>query len=514
MDVAITLLGARLLLAAVFCIAAVAKVADLKGTGQALFDFGVPRPLVSPLKFLLPLVELMVAGTLLFVSLAWWGAVGALSLLGLFSLAIAINLALGRQPDCHCFGQLHSAPAGWSTLLRNGLLTALAGALVWQGKDMPGLSLVTVFMHLTARETVALSITALVFLLFTLSGWLFFHILRQQGRLLLRIEVLEQRLNAPGQLPLSAPVQPTQGLPIGTLAPPFQLPGLYGETLTLDALRASGKPVLLLFSDPGCGPCNALLPELVPWQRDHSSELTIALISHGSREENQTKSIQHKLTNVLVQQDREVAMAYQSLGTPAAVLVSADGKIASPVAPGADAIRALIARAVGQPVIAQPPTAVPALNGHGHVPTPPQPVLAKIGDPAPTLALPDLHGKTINMTKVFKAGNTLVLFWNPGCGFCSQMLADLKAWESSPPAGAPQLLVVSTGAVESNRKMDLRSLVVLDEGFQVGRSFGAQGTPSGILVQDGKIASPLVVGAPAVLALARGEQGPTVIASH
>ena len=39
-------------------------------------------------------------------------------------------------------------------------------------------------------------------------------------------------------------------------------------TNILDALRAPGKPVLLIFVDPGCGPCTALLPEIGRWQRD------------------------------------------------------------------------------------------------------------------------------------------------------------------------------------------------------------------------------------------------------
>ena len=54
--------------------------------------------------------------------------------------------------------------------------------------------------------------------------------------------------------------------------------------------------------------------------------------------------------------------------------------------------------------------------------------------------------------------------------------------------------------------MELRSTVVLDQVFSVGSTFGANGTPSAVLVDEqGKIASELAVGAPAVLTLARGE---------
>jgi hypothetical protein len=85
------------------------------------------------------------------------------------------------------------------------------------------------------------------------------------------------------------------------------------------------------------------------------------------------------------------------------------------------------------------------------------------------------------------------------------MLDDLKAWEAEPPADAPRLLVVSTGSVEDNRAMGLRSTVVLDQGFVTGQAFGAGGTPSAVLVDaEGKLASGVAVGADAVLALANG----------
>jgi hypothetical protein len=65
--------------------------------------------------------------------------------------------------------------------------------------------------------------------------------------------------------------------------------------------------------------------------------------------------------------------------------------------------------------------------------------------------------------------------------------------------------------VESNQAMGLRSPVALDQdGMRVGRLFGATGTPMAVLVDaEGKIASELAVGAPAVLALAGQEQDTT-----
>jgi thiol-disulfide isomerase/thioredoxin len=96
-----------------------------------------------------------------------------------------------------------------------------------------------------------------------------------------------------------------------------------------------------------------------------------------------------------------------------------------------------------------------------------------------------------------------VLFWNTGCGFCQQMLPELKEWEANPPEGAPQLLVVSAGYEEANREMGLTAPVLLDQQFATGRAFGASGTPSAVLVDaEGKVASEVAVGASAVLELA------------
>lgn len=104
----------------------------------------------------------------------------------------------------------------------------------------------------------------------------------------------------------------------------------------------------------------------------------------------------------------------------------------------------------------------------------------------------------------FRGKETLLLFWDPGCSFCQGMLADLKAWEQTPPEGAPELLVVSTGTRKDNEEMGLSSTVVLDRGFSAGGALGASGTPSAVLIDaEGRVASEVALGAPAVLDLAR-----------
>jgi peroxiredoxin len=191
------------------------------------------------------------------------------------------------------------------------------------------------------------------------------------------------------------------------------------------------------------------------------------------------------------------------------VLISPDGKVASPVAGGAEGIRGLLSYAVGER--AQLPMqphqhqaeGQPCPNcGKVHAAAPTIPAAREIGEPAPEVKLADLEGKTVEL-KDFRGKATLVLFWDTGCGFCQQMLPDLKGWESKTPEGAPELLVVSAGSEEANKEMGLSSTVVLDQQFSAGRAFGASGTPSAVLVDvEGKIASGVAVGAPAVLDLA------------
>src|SRR5216110_3374118 len=126
----IVLLLIRLLLAGIFMLSGLAKLVDRSGSRQAMLDFGVPARLAAPSAVLLPLVELVVAGSLIPTISAWWGALGALALLLLFTVVVGYHLARGHTPKCHCFGQVSSEPIGWPTLVRNLILSALAGVIV------------------------------------------------------------------------------------------------------------------------------------------------------------------------------------------------------------------------------------------------------------------------------------------------------------------------------------------------------------------------------------------------
>ena len=144
----------------------------------------------------------------------------------------------------------------------------------------------------------------------SLLGW---QLLRQNGRMLLRLEDLEKRFDefefgredgaAESASAREAPIDVNgdaranrfrerslvqskikrNGLKAGTPAPEFRLPRLDGHgDLALSELR--GERVLLVFSSPHCGPCNALATELEKFHREQrgtEDPLTLTLPQGG-----------------------------------------------------------------------------------------------------------------------------------------------------------------------------------------------------------------------------------------
>jgi peroxiredoxin len=335
-------------------------------------------------------------------------------------------------------------------------------------------------------------------------AWFSLQLLSQNGRIFARLEAIEAAIGgsaetvvAGGELgaALGAGLS-AGGLRVGVPAPGFSLPSTDGDRHALGSLLAPGVPLLLVFSDAGCGPCDSLLPEVAGWQRDQAPQLEVAVIASGDPDRNREKAVRHRLARVLLQSEHEVSDSYQVHGTPMAVVIGADGLIQSPTVGGVDAIRTLVAQATAPPVVVVP---APAPNGNGAS----APGASRVGQPAPELVLVDLDGHRIALSDV-SAGRTLALFWNPGCGFCQSMLADLKAFERDPPAAAPRLLVISTGDPEQTRQHDLSSRVLVDPEGQAMDAFEVHGTPMAVMIENGRIASPVAVGAGAVLELAGG----------
>jgi peroxiredoxin len=496
----IVLLVVRLILAAVFGVAGVAKLADRAGSRKALAGFGVPESLSAPLALMLPLTEIVIAVALLPLSTAWVGGTGALALLLAFSIGIGVNLARGNSPDCHCFGQLHSEPVSWKVFARNLALAVMAGLIIVAGQ--PGLSAFAWLNELKAGERVSLSLSLVALGLLIPVVVFLRRLLRQQTASLEMLtalkKLIEEDYAEPAPIEREDAAPPVEGLPVGAPAPHFALETLQGELLSLDTLLAGSKPVLLFFVSPTCAPCKSLLPQVSHWEREFSAWLTIAVLSRGTLKENQAKMAKYDLRHLLLQGETEVADEYQARWTPAAVLLNRDGRIASPVTSGDEAIRALVSHTV---------TTQAALSaaGQGLNGLIPQVLvgksLFKVGEPAPRFSLPDETGKVVSLESLL-GEPTLLLFWSSKCGFCVGMIEDLKRWEAEPPAGAPKLVFVNSG-YEREKQEGFRSLMLIDEEFEIGPLYGTNGTPSAILIDsEGRIGSSLATGAKNILALA------------
>jgi uncharacterized membrane protein YphA (DoxX/SURF4 family)/thiol-disulfide isomerase/thioredoxin len=315
-------LSARCLLAAVFLVASVGKLFDLEGARTALQEFGMPPRLARPGAPALPIAEALVAIALLLRPSAIAGAAGALLLLLVFAGGIARAMSQGHAPDCHCFGQLHSEPAGPSTLARNLVLAAFA-VLILAGGGGPSLDGALGGLDRTQIGLVAVSALAAV-------------LLAAVGQLWSDRRRLRRELDA------AIAAQAPPGLPRGESAPDIGLVPVRGGIGTLGELSDSPRSTVLVFVSVNCAPCLGLLPSLARWQESLAESVALPVVFSGERDEIERLSDQEGLSLVLAQEVSEAFDLYRLRATPSAVLIDADGKIGGSPAEGAAAIEALI----------------------------------------------------------------------------------------------------------------------------------------------------------------------------
>ena len=179
--------------------------------------------------------------------------------------------------------------------------------------------------------------------------WLVYGLLRQSGRILVRLEALEsleagesavgrqENMLAGRSLPTSRLNR--DGLTPGVPAPAFTLPTVDGRTVALSDY--AGRRLLLVFSDPDCGPCMELLPRLDAASR--VADVPVLVISRGGVDANRRKLVEARSTlTVALQAHWEISRLYAKFSTPIAYLIDEHGRIASEVAAGATAILSLL----------------------------------------------------------------------------------------------------------------------------------------------------------------------------
>src|SRR5205823_4717732 len=114
--------------------------------------------------------------------------------------------------------------------------------------------------------------------------------------------------------------RPEAGSLVGESAPSFQLPDVNGAVASLAELMAPARPLLLLFSDPGCAYCATLPTEAAARERDHPATATVVMVSR--------RPVEAKAgPRTLLDEGGVVFAAYRVPGTPSAALITPDGII-------------------------------------------------------------------------------------------------------------------------------------------------------------------------------------------
>ena len=475
------LLLIRLFLAGVFLIAGVGKLLDPVGSARAVRDFGAPESLAGVLGYALPFAEIVFAICLLFPAYSWTGTAGASILLLGFVGGMIAQIAQGKAPDCHCFGQIHSEPVGKKSLVRNIVLLLAAGFLLVQGRTGQGAAITD-----AGRDPVFFVLAASAVLLLIVAISYLARILENQTAMDRRVELLEA-LSA-GDIPQERQNagDPHDGLPIGAVFPDFALGDRDGKPVSLGTLLAERKPLLFFFVGPTCLPCRALMPEIAEWHDEIGSKFHFVIVTSGTAEDNLAKLDLPLGIDVLFQKDRELAEAVNSKWTPTAMFVRADGRVASRLAAGDAAIRDLISRLKAIDPADKLAHVNNGHNGHGKL---------RIGKPVDGVETSDLNGRLLTSAD-FIGKKTLAVFWSRTCPHCVTMMEDLQRWDREKGPDEPNLIVFSEGDAAEHRALGLRSTVVLDDGYKTAARLGMQGTPSAILIdENGTIVSETAIGA-------------------
>jgi peroxiredoxin len=362
-------------------------------------------------------------------------------------------------------------------------------------------------------------------------------LVKQHGALILYQQELDHRLELGSYLSgrdvegevrdrTAADGQPDfSGLPLGSEAPTFALPDLEGKERRLEDYR--GAPVVLGFFNTDCGYCKDLSPRLgkLP-KKGHR----LVLLSHGSIEAHQELASKDKWKcDVVVEEEWDVAGTYRAAGTPSGYLIDGEGRIASPLAMGADNLMTLL---TFEPMAAPEPDEA----GNGHV----DPSQVRVGDPvdgngsqpattatgvktrdisgsrikrdgleagavAPSFTLPDLKGKSRSLLD-YRGKRVLLVFSDVTCGPCEQLAPELvKLYERRPDD--LEIVMISRGDLEENKRkakaFGYPFPVLLQRSWEVSKDYAMFATPIAYLIDaDGIIVKDVALGPEPILALA------------
>jgi hypothetical protein len=127
-----------------------------------------------------------------------------------------------------------------------------------------------------------------------------------------------------------------------------------------------------------------------------------------------------------------------------------------------------------------------------------------LGATLPDITLHDLAGRRVALRDLIR-GETVLLFWRPGCQPCHPLRQEILAWERDSSPRAPTLVVLSLGTASDAAPEGFHSRVLLDTESAASSALRAPQPPVAVRVDArGRIASRLATTAEAVLDLLHG----------
>ena len=340
-------------------------------------------------------------------------------------------------------------------------------------------------------------ITTVLLLLILASLWMgFYQIVKQQGRILLRLDQTERNAQAAGTKPekLSEEAEPV-GLPLETVFPAFNFPDVSGKTVTLGEFR--GKHVLLVNWSFQCGFCNSIAPELTRLEAAFEKQkVQLVLLASGDAQSNREQADERGLKcPILLRTGQETVGPFHQEGTPVAYLLDEEGRVAAPLARGKDQVLSLARK------VADDATGV----------SPSGELRSQLGTDFPAFQLPDLVGGMVALGD-FRGQRVLLVHWNFDCGFCGAIAPELARLEARLEERNVRLVLLSKGDAQFNRAqaatLGLRCRILLLQDREKPRPFQHRGTPVAYLLdEEGRIAAPFASGRDQVLSLAREAAG-------
>jgi peroxiredoxin len=333
-----------------------------------------------------------------------------------------------------------------------------------------------------------------------------YQLLKQQGRLLLRIETIEHQLSTKPLAPATAPSNgqhahapaAAPGLPVGASVSPFSLEDLEGHEVALTDFK--GQRLLLVHWSPSCGFCEMLAPDLAAIQDKLSSAtLQALLVSYGDPQANRAMAQRHGLRLPIALLNGHRIEAFEQLGTPVAYLLDGDAKVTQPLAIGADAVLALARDAIGptrKRLPGEKPLSQSLVVRDGLPP----------GTPAPRFTLPDLDGQLVSLDG-YRGRRVLLVFSDPQCGPCNELAPQLASFDRQHHDNGLAVVMVGRGDREENRRkaqeLGLQFPLVVQDQWKLSKEYGIFATPVAFLIDpNGVIERPVAKGKDEIMMLA------------